>query len=254
MKRRLITTALLWAIILAVLLVGGESLGEWLLLGVALLAGAELAQLIRRIGLGVNSLAILAAIGLALGGHLWGWASVGTALGLIVLLGAHFAAAPAVMVAALMAAIGVSAGLGAISAIAHLPDPRALIWAVWVVAVIKLSDANAYLVGRYLGRRPLAQAISPAKTVEGLFGAILGGLIIGVYGAPLFDSWWVGPLLGVIMAAVGVVGDLLESYLKRRAGVKDSGALLPGIGGALDLTDSLLLAAPVGYLLLRLVG
>jgi phosphatidate cytidylyltransferase len=119
-----------------------------------------------------------------------------------------------------------------------------------LLAIIMGSDTFAFFVGHALGRRKLAPRISPGKTIEGA----LGGLIGGVSGALLVR--WLGlpalplahaPLLGALVAAFGICGDLVESLLKRWAGVKDSGALLPGHGGMLDRLDSLLFGAPVLY-------
>ena len=121
-----------------------------------------------------------------------------------------------------------------------------------MIATVKLSDAGAYLIGSQLGRHPLIPHISPGKTVEGLGGAMLGGVIMGTLGAPLFLNPWLGFVLGPALALAGAAGDLLESFLKRRAGVKDSGRVLPGIGGLLDLCDSLIVAAPLGYWAIQL--
>ena len=117
-----------------------------------------------------------------------------------------------------------------------------------------ISDSAQYYTGRALGRRPLAPAISPKKTLEGALGGLLFGSLAFVIGARLvFPS---APLLMVILAgasisALGIVGDLFESLLKRSAGVKDSGAIIPGHGGVLDRIDSWLFAAPVYYAFVR---
>ena len=131
---------------------------------------------------------------------------------------------------------------------------------LWIVAVSKFSDMGALLVGRGIGRTKMAPSISPGKTVEGLLGGIATATLVGA-GLPfLFPE--LGPsdisfgpqkacLLSIPIAIVAVIGDLIASVLKRLAGVKDSGGVVPGIGGMLDLFDSLILSAPVGYLLLR---
>jgi phosphatidate cytidylyltransferase len=115
-------------------------------------------------------------------------------------------------------------------------------------------DTGAYAVGRIAGRHPLAPSISPKKTVEGA----LGGLLFGVLGAFAARGWLVpgiGALdalaLGLAGAAMGQAGDLVESLLKREAGVKDAGSLIPGHGGVLDRFDSIFLAAPFVYVYLR---
>lgn len=116
--------------------------------------------------------------------------------------------------------------------------------------VIFASDTGAYFAGRAFGRNKLAPTISPGKTVEGL----IGGLIAAAAGAAIATytffpelqlAWSIG--LAVVLAAVGVLGDLAESALKRGAGAKDAASILPGHGGFLDRLDSLLFGAPILY-------
>lgn len=131
---------------------------------------------------------------------------------------------------------------------------------LFTISPVIAGDAGAYFVGRKYGKRKLAPAVSPGKTVEGAFGAIGGGLVVGLTCKALFDAFlpelsaqlgWVAcALFSVILAGVGIVGDLVESLLKRDAQVKDTGTLLPGTGGLLDRIDSNLLAIPVMYYLL----
>jgi phosphatidate cytidylyltransferase len=137
-------------------------------------------------------------------------------------------------------------------ALAHLvlraaaPDGAGLLLGLGLA--VALADVGAYLVGRALGRTPLAPRLSPAKTREGLIGSI-GGALVGVW---LFAPY-VGPPTLPLAALIGlgaVWGDLLESALKRSVGVKDSGDWLPGFGGLLDRVDSLLVVAPLVYLVL----
>ena len=141
-----------------------------------------------------------------------------------------------------------------------------------VVAIVKGADIGAYATGRLVGRHKLIPWLSPGKTVEGFIGGLLlAGLVGAVIGSWLQASrggvngdpsrWggvsatlavFVGAGAGILLGAVGQLGDLLESLLKRDAGVKDSGAV-PGFGGVLDILDSPLLAAPVAYWLLKLI-
>ncbi len=116
--------------------------------------------------------------------------------------------------------------------------------------IVWASDMFALYIGSTIGRRPLAPSVSPRKTVEGAVGGILGALIA----AFVARAWFMHRLtvvdciaLGIVLGIVGILGDLVESMLKRGADVKDSAALVPGHGGVLDRVDSLLYAAPVLY-------
>jgi phosphatidate cytidylyltransferase len=117
------------------------------------------------------------------------------------------------------------------------------------------NDTGAYLVGRMLGRHPLLPAISPKKTIEGLVGGLVLTLLVAYGLSRVWDDLkpvqWL--IAGAIVSTAGTVGDLLESAMKRSAGVKDSGALLPGHGGLLDRFDGLLLASPALYAYLLFV-
>ena len=119
------------------------------------------------------------------------------------------------------------------------------------------TDTFAYYVGRSIGKRPLAPAVSPKKTWEGAIGGTAGAVLVGVLlklSILPFISWLHVLMLTLIVAVVGQLGDLAESKMKRAAGVKDSGNLLPGHGGMLDRFDALILAAPAAYLYLRYVA
>ena len=120
---------------------------------------------------------------------------------------------------------------------------------------IWVNDTGAYLVGSRWGKRRLAPSISPKKSVEGSIGGLLLVLLSAVIlHLLLFPelSWLRILLIATVVAVFGTIGDLFESSLKRQAGVKDSGKLIPGHGGILDRIDSLLLAVPAVYLLLAL--
>jgi len=130
------------------------------------------------------------------------------------------------------------------------PEERGAWRVVLLLAIIMASDTFAFFVGHLWGRRRLAPDVSPHKTVEGALGGLAGGVVgalctraLGLPELPLLHA--VG--LGLVTAALGIVGDLDESLLKRWAGVKDSGRLFPGHGGMLDRLDSLLFGAPVLY-------
>lgn len=128
---------------------------------------------------------------------------------------------------------------------------------IFCLSAVVLSDAGAYFAGRAWGRRRLAPRISPGKTVEGAAGGVATGALGGVTCKAVFDFFWpelstafgygVGALLGVALAIVAMIGDLVESLLKRDAAQKDAGDLLPGMGGVLDRVDSSLLGIPLMY-------
>jgi phosphatidate cytidylyltransferase len=123
-----------------------------------------------------------------------------------------------------------------------------------------ISDTAAYFGGRTWGRRKLIPSVSPAKTVEGAVSGIVGTLLAGaVYGHFVLGGWLglplgigFGALVGLVASPVAQLGDLAESLLKREAGVKDSGTLLPGHGGVLDRFDSLFFTIPVVYWMIEL--
>jgi CDP-diglyceride synthetase len=131
------------------------------------------------------------------------------------------------------------------------------IYVLYFILVTKFSDSGAYAVGSLIGRHKMIPRISPGKTWEGFAGAILVSTGASVLFAHFFRDQMYGMttihaiIIGVILSVSAVVGDLIESLFKREAGVKDSGKLFPGIGGILDLLDSLLFNAPLMYLYLR---
>jgi len=132
--------------------------------------------------------------------------------------------------------------------------------ALYLVAVTKVTDIGAYLWGSWLGRHKMIPLISPKKTWEGLAGGILTALALS-----LFLTWLMpnalapivgihAVILGVLLSSVSVVGDLAESVIKRDSDSKDSGVVIPGIGGSLDLVDSLLYTGPLFYCYLILIS
>ncbi len=128
---------------------------------------------------------------------------------------------------------------------------------LYFILVTKFSDMGAYAVGSLIGRHKMIPRISPGKTWEGFGGAILVSTgaslaFVHFFGAKMFGMNYLhATILGVVLSVCAVIGDLIESLFKREAGVKDSGNLFPGIGGILDLLDSLLFNAPIMYLYLR---
>ncbi|MBC2839093.1 phosphatidate cytidylyltransferase [Robiginitalea sp. SC105] len=125
-----------------------------------------------------------------------------------------------------------------------------------IFIIIWVNDSFAYLVGKTLGRNKLFPSVSPKKTIEGSLGGMVFGLgaaaLLGWLTPVLHTREWV--LLGMVLVGMGTYGDLIESRLKRVAGIKDSGAILPGHGGMLDRLDSLVFAAPFAYLTLIILS
>jgi phosphatidate cytidylyltransferase len=116
----------------------------------------------------------------------------------------------------------------------------------FLVTITQASDVLQYLWGKAIGRHRVAPTVSPGKTVEGLLGGVTSSLLLGAAIAPEFGiGRFHGMLLATLIAMAGIVGGLLLSAIKRRRGIKDWGALLPGHGGVLDRVDSLWLSAPV---------
>jgi phosphatidate cytidylyltransferase len=132
----------------------------------------------------------------------------------------------------------------------------------WVILMVKACDIGGYFTGRAIGKHKLIPWLSPGKTWEGLWGGVALSAVVGVLGGGLVarwtgdqvPAWWVCALMGATLGVVGQAGDLLESLLKRDAGKKDSGGSIPGFGGILDVLDSPLLAAPVAFWWLRMLG
>lgn len=135
-----------------------------------------------------------------------------------------------------------------------------LVLPIWVLAVTKFGDVGALLTGMWLGRHKMAPAFSPNKTWEGLAGGIILSVLVSLGFVLLFRDWLPGELTllhaawsAAFISLAGVFGDLTESAFKREARVKDSGNIIPGIGGFLDLMDSLILAMPMAYFLTWLI-
>ncbi len=131
-------------------------------------------------------------------------------------------------------------------------EPQGQQFTLWFFAVIWATDIGAYFSGKTIGGPKLAPRISPNKTWAGFFGglllAIVASLILNKFAAPSFAALH---LIGacIILSIVGQLGDLLQSWVKRKLGVKDSGSLIPGHGGVLDRIDAILLAAPIAGLI-----
>ena len=138
-----------------------------------------------------------------------------------------------------------------LSFLRHLQCDRfddGLVFLVMLLISVILTDTGCYYAGRHLGKHKLAPVISPNKTIEGSIGgvicAIIGAMVIGLY---IGLEWYLSFAIGLICTVFAQIGDLCESLIKRDAGVKDSGDILPGHGGFLDRCDSYILTIPVMY-------
>lgn len=130
-------------------------------------------------------------------------------------------------------------------------------WILFLFAVIWGNDILAYYTGRSIGRHKLSRVVSPKKTIEGAIGGLVGGIVVAVvFRYALFSDRGVVELavLALLLGLVGQAGDLFESMIKRSAGVKDSGFIVPGHGGILDRIDSLLFCLPLLYCYIMLHG
>lgn len=147
--------------------------------------------------------------------------------------------------------------LNFIQKINFYPGFQGQYYVLYFILVTKFSDLGAYVTGSLFGKHKMIPRISPGKTWEGFAGAIVISTAVSLAYAKLAHNHLAGMttlhaiVLGVILSIAAVVGDLIESIFKREAGLKDSGKLFPGIGGILDLMDSLLFNAPLMYLYLR---
>lgn len=264
MKARILSTVGLWGAIIAILLLFKGFGGVLLLAAAATLAQLELYGL------------------LEVGGKARPMKILGSVLGVGVILATYFLPVSGAMEAPALAIIILSLTLlhapkigqtfmPTLFGLVYLPfllqfyglilaEWGSLFLPVWVIAVAKFSDVGGLLVGKQFGKNKLAPAISPGKTVEGAAGGVLASALVGVILALVFKS--VAPFdmpiiktifVGAILGCVAIISDLLESQLKRWAGVKDSGNVIPGIGGAFDLMDSLVLAGPVAFMLFKYV-
>jgi len=262
---RVVSGVILAGLIVAALWIGTPAVA--VVLGLAALLGAwELRQLLARIGTAppiwlILPLSVWLAIRFVLPGSDmaadWGFAAAAVLglLGGIVIRQSFTGWALAVGGAAY---VGLCLGFWLAIYRWHVPDTNHLGFRLVLLAVggAVVGDTVAYFVGTAIGRHPFFHSISPRKSVEGAVAGALGSVLVGALAGPwlIGISLPLGAALGALMAVAAQGGDLVESAIKREAGVKDSGTLIPGHGGLLDRADSLVLMAPVVYCYLKLIA
>ena len=233
-----------------------------LVLGIILVAACiELTDLLLLAGVGMSRVAaiagaLIAGVAVAGPGAKSGFLLVGTMLGLLIVVLATRKPAPDVPAAAAAAVFPVIYLAVPLALAAVIRDARGREVLLLGLLVVWISDTAQFYVGSTFGRRRLAPAISPKKSVEGAVGGFVAGVAamvgIGRVWLPLVSV----PVLaatGGALVVLGIAGDLFESLLKRSANVKDSSALIPGHGGVLDRIDALLFVIPGYYLILALL-
>ncbi len=150
--------------------------------------------------------------------------------------------------------IGYITLLGSFTALILAGEQGAARMVTFLLCVVA-NDTGGYVVGVLFGRRPLAPAISPKKTWEGLAGSVLFACVVGGLLAAfvLGVAWWIGVIIGVVCVFFGTCGDLIESAVKRDVGIKDMSSFLPGHGGVMDRIDAMLVAAAPAWLVMYLL-
>lgn len=243
-----------FALVIAVVFLG--ALEEW-----THLAGVQKPAM--RMALLVLAAALFALLWLAHGGASTALLVLGVAWWLVAcqwLRHFAFGAAPTPENSALKLAAGAFMVFPAwiASIVLHSREPHGHGWVLLALVIVWAADIGAYFSGRRYGKRKLAPQISPGKTWAGAYGAIIAGVLVALTGGWLLDVRGTALLglgvLAILTVAISIVGDLLESLMKRHAGIKDSGSLFPGHGGLLDRLDSVFAALPVFALGLRLLG
>lgn len=248
-------------------------LGGWWLFGLVLAAGfvgvhefVTTARPLRPLAPAAYVGVLLALIGAESGGLVWMLAGFLATFVLAFLLDAAAetrAPTTAAVGSTILGSAWIGLGLGFVLLLRQMHSEPRLI-AFTVVLTVFGADTAAYLAGRLVGRHKLAPRLSPKKTWEGLIGGAIAGMFVSfvaLYSTrhassthPAYLSVGQAIVLGVVVVAAGVIGDLFESALKRDLEVKDTGRLLGGHGGVLDRLDALLFAAPVAYFLVLAFG
>ncbi|MDG1241106.1 MAG: phosphatidate cytidylyltransferase [Opitutae bacterium] len=272
MKQRIFSFTILWLIVTVSLLIFGIDAGVWLLASLAFFTQLELYQLFDKMGLKpIKSLGLICGPIIMLGSYYFGGVDAGTDIFILCFL----ILALTIIIKDLQAGrlrsfMPTLFGLLYVPFMLHFfvkvvkmaefhdfTDATSIFLTIWIVAVAKCTDVGGLLVGMQIGKTPLS-VISPKKTLEGAAGGIAFAMLIGLFILGIFSAyapegftWWRSALMAIPIGIASIASDLVESAFKRQAEVKDSGTIIPGIGGVFDLTDSLLLTAPLGYLMFK---
>jgi phosphatidate cytidylyltransferase len=261
-RSRILVTAVGLPLVLGLLWLGG-----WWLFGLVLVAAwvgvhefVTTARPLRPLAPAVYLGVLLALVGAETGGIVWLLGGFAATFVLAFLLDAAAetrAPTTAAVGSTVLGSAWIGLGLGFVLLLRGMHDePRLIAFAV--VLMVFAADTIAYLTGRVAGRHKLAPRLSPKKTWEGLLGGAAAGIFVSFIA--LYDtrhkylSVWQAIVLGCLVVAAALIGDLFESALKRDLEVKDTGRLLGGHGGVLDRVDALLFAAPVAYFLVLAYG
>ncbi len=272
MLQRTITTILLWSLVLLCAYFFGATGGVWLIAGVSVLTLYEFYAMVESMGPApFNRLGLVFAAAITLAPRYFEPQVTSAeilALGVIVcsirILGERAAPARAEALGwTVFGLVYVPFMLHFLVRIALVDQPRphtGVVLVLWLIAVAKFCDTGALLTGLAIGRHRMAPEISPKKTWEGAAGGLVAAVLVGIglaWGCRAHLPASLTPLVAaaaaVPIAGLAIVSDLVESILKRKAELKDTGRTIPGIGGMFDLTDSLILTAPLGWALFHLL-
>ena len=279
MFKRTYSTLALWFFTVIILYFGGIQAGIWLLAVVVFFTQWEFYLLLenmgyqpyRKFGLGLGIFFTLGTYYLSAQGNL-SVSSFGnellavavTMMSLLIITKKGFTEKMRSLIPSLFGILYIPFLLHFLVCLALLFDPAnflpntGLFMVLWVVIVAKFTDVGGLIVGKKWGKTQMAPQISPGKTWEGTMGGIVlsatvGSIFVAFFASQMPENFSITKsfFYAIPLASLAIVSDLVESAMKRRAKVKDSGTSIPGIGGLFDLTDSIILTAPIAYLMIK---